>query len=153
MGRDVVHDKRLYSRRRQPFRLGLNPAFEFRCKRCPELPIYKLWEMQALTLHLRTKYGLIFSSLSCNSSLIIFVHRSLVMTSRIQSKATIGSRWLSSLLQQAILSLKRNDNLRQIKQFFLAPICSMYVLAIMYPSTNDYAKHTLMICKYKYIQF
>lgn len=58
IGKDVVYDKRLYSRQRQPFRLGLNPALEYRCKRCPELPIYKLWEMQALMLHLRTKYGL-----------------------------------------------------------------------------------------------
>ena len=73
IGKDVVHDKRLYSRRRRPFRLGLNPAFEFRCKRCPELPIYKLWEMSALTLHLRTKYGLDFSSWSCNS-LLFFSH-------------------------------------------------------------------------------
>lgn len=61
IGKDVVHDKRVYSPQRQPFRFGLNPAFEFRCKRCPELPIYKLWEMQALTLHLRTKYGMKFS--------------------------------------------------------------------------------------------
>ena len=60
IGKDVVYDKRVYSRRRTPFRLGLDPAFEFRCKRCPELPIYKLWEMQALTLHLRTKYGFNF---------------------------------------------------------------------------------------------
>jgi len=58
IGRDVVHDKRVYSPRRHPFRLGLNPAFEFRCKRCPELPIYKLWEMEALTLHLRTHHDI-----------------------------------------------------------------------------------------------
>ena len=60
IGKDVVHDKRVYSPRRQPFRLGLNPAYEFRCKRCPELPIYKLWEMQALVLHLRIKYNYYF---------------------------------------------------------------------------------------------
>lgn len=116
IGKDLVYDKRFYSRRRRPFRLGLNPAFEFRCKRCPDLPIYKLWEMQALMLHLRTKYGLIFSSWSCNFSFTVFVHRSLVITSWTRSKATIGPGWLSSLLLQPImfLSLKRSDDLRQI---------------------------------------
>ncbi|KAF8798197.1 hypothetical protein BYT27DRAFT_7124510 [Phlegmacium glaucopus] len=58
IGKDVVYDKRVYARRRQPFRLGLNPEFEFRCRRCPELPIYKLWEMQTLTLHLRTQHDI-----------------------------------------------------------------------------------------------
>ena len=73
IGKDVVHDKRVHSTRRHPFRLGVDPAFEYRCQRCPELPIYKLWEMQTLTLHLRTKYGLMFSSWPCNSLLTIFL--------------------------------------------------------------------------------
>ena len=55
-------------------------------------------------------YYYYFSS-SCNSLLTIFVHRFLDMRSWTQSKATIGPRWISSLLLQAImiLPLKRND--------------------------------------------
>jgi len=57
IGKDIVYDKGAYARRRQPFRLGLDPELQFRCERCPELPIYKPWEMQVLALHLQTEYG------------------------------------------------------------------------------------------------
>ncbi|KAF8163500.1 hypothetical protein B0H34DRAFT_325856 [Crassisporium funariophilum] len=56
IGKDVVYDKRQSIRRRKPFRLGLDPAYEFQCKRCPKIGITKLWEMQALVLHLRLKH-------------------------------------------------------------------------------------------------
>jgi len=52
----VVVDKRLPIQRRKPFRLGLQPAYEFKCNRCPEIPICKIWEMQNLINHLRTKH-------------------------------------------------------------------------------------------------
>ena len=154
IGKDVVHDKRVYSTRRHPFRLGVDPAFEFRCKRCPELPIYKLWEMQALMLHLRTKY-LIFSLRSCNALLTIFVYYSLGMTFPTQSKATIGLKWLSSLLLQAImvLPLKRNDEvttnltIHLCTHLFNVRFCNnVSIKQWLGPST-------LMICTYKYIQF
>ncbi|KAF8168470.1 hypothetical protein B0H34DRAFT_793070 [Crassisporium funariophilum] len=56
IGKDVVYDVRDRIRRRTPFRLGLDPAYEFQCKRCPEIKTLKLWEMQALVLHLRLKH-------------------------------------------------------------------------------------------------
>jgi len=58
IGKDVVYDTRVHARRRQLFRLGRDPALEVRCKRCPALPIYKLWDMHTLTLHLRTKHNI-----------------------------------------------------------------------------------------------
>lgn len=56
LGIDVIRDNRHYVRRRKIFRLGMDPPYEFRCKKCPEFPIYKLWEMQSLTQHLLSKW-------------------------------------------------------------------------------------------------
>ncbi|KIM48829.1 hypothetical protein M413DRAFT_438003 [Hebeloma cylindrosporum] len=55
----VVADKRHPTRRRKPFRLGREPAYEFKCNRCPKIPICKIWEMQKLTNHLRTKHHIV----------------------------------------------------------------------------------------------
>ncbi|KAF4614830.1 hypothetical protein D9613_002720 [Agrocybe pediades] len=56
VGVDVVADMRHKIGRRKPFRLRIEPGFEYRCKRCMDLPIYKLWELQSLMLHLRLKH-------------------------------------------------------------------------------------------------
>lgn len=55
VGVDVKLDNRRPGPRRKPFFLGLNPAYELRCQHCPEIPIYKLWELEALKIHLRIK--------------------------------------------------------------------------------------------------
>ncbi|PPQ75374.1 hypothetical protein CVT24_013157 [Panaeolus cyanescens] len=57
IGIDLIYDKRRPGRRRKPFLLGLNPAYELRCQHCPEMPIYKLWELEALKIHLRLKHN------------------------------------------------------------------------------------------------
>ncbi|KAF5331110.1 hypothetical protein D9619_005952 [Psilocybe cf. subviscida] len=59
IGVHVIPDRRRSIRRRKPFRLGLDPAYEYRCLKCPKLGITKLWELQALTMHLLLQYGLI----------------------------------------------------------------------------------------------
>ncbi|KDR73534.1 hypothetical protein GALMADRAFT_142017 [Galerina marginata CBS 339.88] len=59
IGVDVAYDRRFSIRRRKAFRLGMDPAYEVRCKRCPDISIYKLWEMQDLTVHLRTKHQIL----------------------------------------------------------------------------------------------
>lgn len=56
IGVDIVADQRLKIPRRRPFRLIRDPAIEHRCKRCPNLPIYKLWEKDALMEHLIKKW-------------------------------------------------------------------------------------------------
>ncbi|CAA7271524.1 unnamed protein product [Cyclocybe aegerita] len=56
VGVDVVVDRRQNVRRRRPFRLGLDPAFEYRCDRCPEMGIYKLWPLEKLMEHLLKKH-------------------------------------------------------------------------------------------------
>ncbi|KAF9036649.1 hypothetical protein BJ165DRAFT_1532763 [Panaeolus papilionaceus] len=57
VGVDVKLDNRRPGPRRKPFFLGLNPAYELRCQHCPEIPIYKLWELEALKIHLRIKHN------------------------------------------------------------------------------------------------
>jgi hypothetical protein len=53
-GEDYIVDLRKHIRRRRPFRMCLDPAFEYRCERCPDIPIYKLWQKDALMDHIRT---------------------------------------------------------------------------------------------------
>jgi len=53
---DFVADLRQRIRKRRPFRLIRDPAFEHSCKRCPDLHIYKLWEKEALMEHLIKKH-------------------------------------------------------------------------------------------------
>ena len=55
IGTDVVADRRLRIRKRRPFRLFRDPAFENRCKHCSNLPIFQLWEKDALKDHLIKK--------------------------------------------------------------------------------------------------
>ncbi|KAF8912005.1 hypothetical protein CPB84DRAFT_742614 [Gymnopilus junonius] len=59
LGVDVAFDSRLYVRQRKVFRLAMDPAYEFSCKRCPKLPVYKLWEMQNLVQHLLAKHHIV----------------------------------------------------------------------------------------------
>jgi len=55
VGADVAADLRKRIHKRRPFRLFRDPAFEHRCKHCSDLPIYKLWEKDALMKHLKKK--------------------------------------------------------------------------------------------------